>query len=150
MTAPTALVLDEPFSGLDPQAVDAMADLLREHAAPGGAGALLLPPARPRRAALRPARRPGRRAGRGRRARPPSCASRGGCGTGSSLGSDAGWVRGIEGVSVLDVDGATAVLELLAADAADRVLREALARGSVHELSPLVPTLSEIYREVTA
>ena len=28
---PVAMVLDEPFSGLDPTAVDAMADLLREH-----------------------------------------------------------------------------------------------------------------------
>src|SRR5699024_5999228 len=27
---PTALVLDEPFSGLDPAAVDSMVDLLRE------------------------------------------------------------------------------------------------------------------------
>ena len=54
-----------------PGAVDAMADLLREHAASRRAGPLLLPPARPRRAALRPPRRagprPGRRAGRGRR-----------------------------------------------------------------------------------
>ena len=32
---PTALVLDEPFCGLDPAAVDAMADLLRDHAASG-------------------------------------------------------------------------------------------------------------------
>ena len=32
---PTALVLDEPFSGLDPAAVDAMADVLRDRAASG-------------------------------------------------------------------------------------------------------------------
>ena len=55
-----------------PAAVDAMADLLREHAASGRAGALLLPPARPRRAALRAPRRAGPRAGRrhGRARRP--------------------------------------------------------------------------------
>ena len=35
MTTPDALILDEPFSGLDPQAVDSMADLLREHTARG-------------------------------------------------------------------------------------------------------------------
>ena len=35
MHEPVALVLDEPFSGLDPAAVDAMADLLRERAARG-------------------------------------------------------------------------------------------------------------------
>ena len=31
--SPTALVLDEPFSGLDPSAVDAIADVLRDFAA---------------------------------------------------------------------------------------------------------------------
>ena len=35
MGRPRALVLDEPFSGLDPAAVDNMADLLREHTARG-------------------------------------------------------------------------------------------------------------------
>src|SRR5829696_1643505 len=35
MGHPRALVLDEPFSGLDPAAVDNMADLLREHTAQG-------------------------------------------------------------------------------------------------------------------
>ncbi|MGO4243366.1 ABC transporter ATP-binding protein, partial [Janibacter sp. RAF20_2_2] len=35
MIEPAALILDEPFSGLDPDAVDSMADLLREHTARG-------------------------------------------------------------------------------------------------------------------
>ena len=35
MGEPQALVLDEPFSGLDPAAVDNMADLLREHTTKG-------------------------------------------------------------------------------------------------------------------
>ena len=35
MHGPTALILDEPFSGLDPAAVDAMADILRDRAASG-------------------------------------------------------------------------------------------------------------------
>ena len=63
---------------------------------------------------------------------------------------DAGWVRDLAGVAVVDVDGPTAILELVAADSADRLLREALRRGAVRELSPIVPSLSEIYREVTA
>ena len=33
--SPKLLVLDEPFSGLDPHAVDTMAELLREYAAAG-------------------------------------------------------------------------------------------------------------------
>jgi ABC-2 type transport system ATP-binding protein len=53
-------------------------------------------------------------------------------------------------VAVVDVDGPVAVLELVAAGASDRILREALRRGSVRELSAIVPSLSEIYREVTA
>ena len=62
-TTPIALVLDEPFSGLDPAAVDSMADLLREHAGTGVPVLFSQPPARPRRAALRPPRRPRRAAG---------------------------------------------------------------------------------------
>ena len=49
-------MLDEPFSGLDPLAVDTVLGVLRERAAAGVAGAVLQPPARPGRAALR---RPG-------------------------------------------------------------------------------------------
>jgi len=63
---------------------------------------------------------------------------------------DAGWVRDVVGVSVVDVDGPVAVLELIEAGASDRLLTEALRRGSVRELSPVIPSLSEIYREVTA
>ena len=35
MSSPVALILDEPFSGLDPTAVEEMADLVREHAYAG-------------------------------------------------------------------------------------------------------------------
>ena len=66
------------------------------------------------------------------------------------LSGDAGWTRDIAGVSVIDVDGRTAVLELVAAGADRALLTEALRRGDVVEFGPLIPTLSEIYREVTA
>ncbi len=149
MAQPIALILDEPFSGLDPVAVDAMADLLREHAARGvpvlfsshqlelverlcdhlvvlAKGAVVA------HGSVKELRHRGRLLHR------------------LVVDGDAGWVRDIEGVSVLDVDGSTAVLELVAHDASDRILREALRRGSVRELSALAPTLSDIYREVTA
>jgi ABC-2 type transport system ATP-binding protein len=156
MSSPIALILDEPFSGLDPDAVDSMADLLREQAARGvpvlfsshqldlvericddlvvlSSGRVV---AEGRVEDLRH---------RGRTlhrlvvaAGPPGAAA------------DAGWVRDVPGVAVIDVDGPVAVLELVAADASDRILREALRRGSVRELSTIVPSLSEIYREVTA
>ncbi|MDQ2756042.1 MAG: ATP-binding cassette domain-containing protein [Actinomycetota bacterium] len=149
MTNPTALVLDEPFSGLDPDAVDSMADLLRQHASRGVpvlfsshqldlierlCDSLVI-------------LSNGRVVASGTTAQ---LRERGRVRHRLVTGSDVGWVRSVEGVSVLDVDGSTAVLELLSDDAADRVLREALRRGSVRELSPLVPSLSDIYREVTA
>ncbi|GAA1876953.1 ABC transporter ATP-binding protein [Lapillicoccus jejuensis] len=149
LATPSALVLDEPFSGLDPEAVDAMADLLREHAARGVPVLFsshqldlverlcdsLVVLSRGRVVAA---------------GTTDELRHRGRVRHRLVVDGDAGWVRDVDGVSVLDVDGGTAVLELLAHDAADRVLREALARGSVRELSPLVPSLSEIYREVTA
>jgi ABC-2 type transport system ATP-binding protein len=66
------------------------------------------------------------------------------------LGGDAGWTRGFGRVQVLDVDGPTALVEPFDAEAAQALLREALLRGAVHEFSPVVPALSELYREVAA
>src|SRR3954451_14652863 len=156
MSSPIALILDEPFSGLDPDAVDAMADLMREQAARGvpvlfsshqldlvericddlvvlSAGRVV---AGGKVADLRH---------RGRTLHRLVVAPGPGGGA-----ADAGWVREVPGVAVVDVDGPVAVLELVATDASDRILRAALRRGSVRELSAIVPSLSEIYREVTA
>ena len=44
---PEALVLDEPFSGLDPLAVASLSEIVQEAARAGPDGALLQPPARP-------------------------------------------------------------------------------------------------------
>ena len=75
---PDLLVLDEPFSGLDPLAIAHMSELLAEVADRRRDRAVLQPPARPGRGPVRrrrhhrprpdrPSRRPGRAAGRGRR-----------------------------------------------------------------------------------
>ncbi|HEX4281938.1 MAG TPA: ATP-binding cassette domain-containing protein [Solirubrobacteraceae bacterium] len=53
---PELLVLDEPFAGLDPEAVDSLSQVLLERAAAGTAVLFFEPPARTRRAHL-PARR---------------------------------------------------------------------------------------------
>jgi ABC-2 type transport system ATP-binding protein len=66
------------------------------------------------------------------------------------LDGDAGWVRDRRGVHVVDVDGPVAVLEPDSDEATQSLLREAMGRGSVLEYARIIPTLSEIYREVTA
>lgn len=144
---PSALVLDEPFSGLDPTAVDSMVELLEEHMARGvpvlfsshqldlvdrlcdsmvilDGGKVLasgtadeLRDSRPLRHRLR-------------------CAQ------------DVGWVRGMPGVTVEDVDGCQATVALADDDARHALLQRALDSG-LREFTDLKPTLSEIYREVT-
>lgn len=155
MTQPAALILDEPFSGLDPSAVDAMADLLREHTARGVPVLFsshqldlverlcdqLVILSRGRVVAdgtVDNLRRSGPRRHR------------------LVLGSDAGWIRGRTDVHVVDIDGATAILEFpdelgeSSSAARQSLLRDALGRGDVFEIAPIVPALSEIYREVSA
>ena len=55
---------------------------------------------------------------------------------------------------MVDVDGPTAVLELPQGAAGhevrDRLVREALDRGGLVEFTEIVPSLTDIYREVTA
>jgi len=146
---PRALILDEPFSGLDPAAVDGMVDMLREHTARGipvlfsshqldlverlcerlvvlKAGQVVV--------SGEPAEL--QRAGRVRHR--------------LVVGADAGWVRGVPGVHAVDVDGPVALLELPDDATAQRVLALALERDVVHEFTPVRPTLAQIYREVTA
>lgn len=146
---PELLILDEPFSGLDPQAVDSMADLLREHTARGVPVLFsshqldlverlcdhLIVLARGRVVAggtVDDLRRRGQVRHR------------------LVVGTDAGWVRDLPGVHVVDVEGPTALLDLERPDLTDTVLTEALSRGSVREFAEVVPTLSDIYREVTS
>jgi ABC-2 type transport system ATP-binding protein len=63
---------------------------------------------------------------------------------------DAGWVRSVRGVHVVDVDGPVAVLEVAEAGADQALLRTAMSRGQIREFAPVVPALSELYREMVA
>ncbi len=149
LARPVALILDEPFSGLDPDAVDAMAGLLREHTRDGVPVLFsshqldLVERLCDRLVVLRKGRVVATgsveelRSGATRRHR-------------LVLDSDAGWTRELPGVAVADVEGPTAVLELLSPGAERELLTQALSRGTVRSFGPIVPTLSEIYREVTA
>lgn len=147
--SPRALILDEPFSGLDPNAVDGMVDLLREHTARGvpvlfSSHQLDLVERLCERLVVL-------KAGQVVASGAPSDLQR----TGRVrhrlvVGSDAGWVRGVPGVHAVDVDGPVALIELPDDATAQRVLTLALERDTVHEFTPVRPTLAQIYREVTA
>ncbi|WP_116111883.1 ABC transporter ATP-binding protein [Austwickia chelonae] len=149
MSRPQALILDEPFSGLDPTSVDVMADLLREHTREGvpvlfsshqldlvdrlSDGLVVLSK--------------GRVVAQGTA---EELRSAGPCRHRIVVSSDAGWVRDLSGVHVVDVDGTAALVELADETAKQALLAEALSRGSLSEFTPVRPSLSEIYREVTA
>ncbi|WP_137292886.1 ABC transporter ATP-binding protein [Nocardioides dongxiaopingii] len=145
---PSALVLDEPFSGLDPTAVDSMIELLRAEA---GQLPLLFSShqldlverlcddvvvlARGRVVAsgtvedLR-----ARGADRYRVVHAGDV--------------DAAWLRDLAGVVVDDLDGSSAVVSLDGLSAPDLVAA-AVARGPVQEVARVRQPLSEIFREVT-
>ncbi|MDO9457880.1 ABC transporter ATP-binding protein [Nocardioides sp.] len=144
---PSALVLDEPFSGLDPIAVESMTDLLRTEAADlpllfsshqldlverlcddlvvlsGGrvvaAGSVT------------------------------ELRSRGAERYRVVLdGQDAAWLRDVRGLTVDDVDGPTALVTLDTMPPAELVAA-AVARGPVLEVARVQQPLSEIFREVS-
>ncbi|MGV1008271.1 MAG: ABC transporter ATP-binding protein [Dermatophilaceae bacterium] len=146
---PVALILDEPFSGLDPDAVDEMAHVLREHTSLGvpvlfSSHQLELVDRLCDRIVV---------LARGRvvaAGTTDELRARGVVRHRLVLDIDAGWVRDQPGLYVVDVDGPVAVVEPDSDEATQRLLREAMARGSVREYARVVPSLSEIYREVTA
>ena len=146
---PTALVLDEPFSGLDPAAVDAMADVLRDRAASGVPVLFsshqldLVERLCDNLIVLARGRVVAQGSVEALRAEGPTRYR-------LVTDGDLGWVRDARGIHVHDVDGSTALLELLDDGAEQAVLRAAVERGAVREFARVVPPLSEIYREVTA
>ncbi|WP_432968609.1 ABC transporter ATP-binding protein [Dactylosporangium sp. CA-233914] len=146
---PVLLVLDEPFSGLDPLAVDVVVGVLRERTSAGVPvlfsshqldvverlcdDLVIIAGGRIRATGTRDELRT--------RYAEPRYQLR--------VDGDAGWLRDQAGVTVVDLDGDRAVFDL--AETADDqvVLREALARGPVRSFGPVVPSLAEIFREVT-
>ncbi|WP_309231273.1 DUF4162 domain-containing protein [Nocardia sp. SYP-A9097] len=62
---------------------------------------------------------------------------------------DTDWLGGFAGVNVLERNGSGVLFELTGATT-DELLTAALANGSVRELAEVRPSVSEIYREVTA
>jgi len=144
---PVGLVLDEPFSGLDPLAADSMVELLREQA---DAGVPVLLSSHQLELVERVCDdlvilSEGRVVADGSVEELRE-------GTSSlhrlELDADAGWVRDVPGLAVRDVDGRVATLEVVEPGAERALLAQALERGGVQEFSRQVPRLAEVFKEV--
>ena len=145
---PQVLILDEPFSGLDPIAVDVVAGVLQERAARGAAvifsshqldvverlcddlviiagGTISAAGPRERLRDEHSTRR-------------YELISSG----------DAGWLRTEPGVEMINFDGGYALFDVDEEATAQRVLRSAVAEGDVASFAPQHPTLAQIFKEV--
>ncbi|WP_258222871.1 ABC transporter ATP-binding protein, partial [Microbacterium sp. HMWF026] len=138
----------EPFSGLDPLAVDVVAGVLQEKAARGAAvlfsshqldvverlcdDLVIIAGGTVRAAGTRDELRAQHATHR------YELVSR----------ADAGWLRDEPGVNVLDFDGGYALFDAADDTTAQRVLRGAVERGDVASFAPQRPTLAEIFKEV--
>ncbi|MDP3950336.1 ABC transporter ATP-binding protein [Microbacterium sp.] len=145
---PEVLILDEPFSGLDPLAVETVAGVLQERAARGVsvlfsshqldvverlcddlviiAGGTI------------------RAAGPREQLREQYSAPR----WELESSGDVGWLREEPGVNVVDFDGGSAVFDVDTPSTAQRVLRRALDGAEVSRFTPQHPSLSQIFKEV--
>jgi ABC-2 type transport system ATP-binding protein len=145
---PELLVLDEPFSGLDPVAVDVMSEVLRERCT---AGVPVIFSSHQ----LELVERLCDRVGIVRGGRMVACGSVAELRSGNpiSLVVDAphappDWAAGLPGVTVLKRTGSRTTLRL-ADDADDQlVLQAALATGPVHEFAQQLPSLADLFRHV--
>ena len=61
---------------------------------------------------------------------------------------DAGWLRSVPGVSVVDFDGGYALFDVDSEQTAQAVLRDAIGRGDVATFAPQHPSLAQIFKEV--
>ena len=148
--SPRVLILDEPFSGLDPIAVETVLGVLQRTAASGVPvlfsshqlevverlcdDLVIIADGRVRAAGSREQLR-----------------SAGG-GTPRwelATSADTGWVRSAPGVSVVDFENDWVLFEADDA-AAQQVLRRALELGPVGSFTPRHPTLTQIFKEVVA
>jgi len=145
---PEVLVLDEPFSGLDPMAVDTVQAVLADEAAKGAPvlfsshqldvverlcdDLVIIAGGRIRAAGSRDALREQHGSNRWE----------------LLTAGDAGWVRDIPGVTVVSFDGGWALFETETDASRQAVLAEAVRRGEVVSFTREQTTLAQIFREV--
>lgn len=145
---PEALILDEPFSGLDPLAIEVVLDVLQGRAQTGVPvlfsshqldvverlcdDLVIISQGTIRAAGSRDELRDQHQANVYE----------------TTLGTDAGWLRDMPGISVTGFDGSHAVFEASSPETAQDVLRQAVARGDVISFAPQRPRLTEIFKEV--
>ncbi|RLK59646.1 ABC transporter ATP-binding protein [Actinokineospora cianjurensis] len=143
---PLVLVLDEPFSGLDPLAVDVLVEVLREQAAAGV-------PVVFSSHQLDLVERLCDRVGiiKGGRVVAGGTVAQLRAGSGSTLVVDApaapaGWASGLAGVTVLGVHNGQTRLRVAPGTDDQPILAAALATGPVRGFTHQHPTLAELYR----
>jgi len=146
--APDLLVLDEPFSGLDPTAVDTMSDVLREQAATGtpvifSSHQLELVERLCDRVGIISA---GRMVAVGS---VEELRSAGGDRY-DVVGPPPGWADRLPGVTVLGTTGDRTRVELATGADDQDLLAAALAAGPVRAFGPYRPPLTELYRDAVA
>lgn len=145
---PVALVLDEPFSGLDPLAVEVVLGVLKDFAAKGAPvlfsshqldiverlcdDVIVIADGSIRAAGTREELR----------------AKHSGLTFELEVAGDAGWVREAPGVTVTQFDGPFARFDAEGPEAAQAVLARAVAAGPVRRFAPVQPSLAQIFKEV--
>ncbi|MGN6271455.1 MAG: ABC transporter ATP-binding protein [Protaetiibacter sp.] len=145
---PEVLILDEPFSGLDPMAVDVVVEVLADRAR---SGVPVLFSSHQLDIVERLCDDLVIIAGGAIRAEGPRDALRAEHATlryQLQTDGDAGWVRDTSGITVIEADGGYALFDADDPEAAQRVLAAAVARGGVSDFARQHPSLSQIFKEV--
>lgn len=145
---PEVLVLDEPFSGLDPLAVDTVMGVLSDRAA---AGVPVLFSSHQLDIVERLCDDLVIIADGSIRAAGPRDALRREHATlryELLAAGDTGWLREQPGVTVVEFDGDYALFDAESPDVVQTVLREATSRGSVLSFARQQPSLAQIFKEV--
>jgi ABC-2 type transport system ATP-binding protein len=145
---PDALVLDEPFAGLDPVAVDVMAGVLREQA---DAGVPVIFSSHE----LELVERLCDRVGIVERGRMVACGTVDELRAGGQErrwidvpGAPGDWEAGVPGVRLLQTDGSRRLFELNRGVDDQALLGAALATGPVRAFERVEPSLGELFRTV--